>query len=269
MGNPVKEILDFLGGRVSKLFFEHFQRPLWEGYQNHLSNPVDALALFLKGYAFERRGRDPNYALLASDVVAELRALEQPRLWQEYSFRLQRLGKKPNVYNDPLYHTNSNCKCVICVFGETNIVRFTQKNLEAGNIRTIHGKLDLVRGVGPKIASLFLRDLAVYFGMTDMLKTNTYRYLLQPVDVWVKRTTLILAGDQNMKPKEIAQWLVENASEPERTNQGIWYFCSQILRTESELEKALRSAQKVRDICEAYVSAIEKAVSVWRRNDHH
>ena len=84
-------------------------------------------------------------------------------------------------------------------------------------------KLTSIRGIGAKIASLFLRDLAVWFDLTP----NVDRWYMQPVDVWVRRTVKLLSGS-NMSDEEIAKWIVRNSENPERANQGIWYFASQV-----------------------------------------
>ncbi|MEM3485461.1 MAG: hypothetical protein QXI12_07540 [Candidatus Methanomethyliaceae archaeon] len=99
---------------------------------------------------------------------------------------------------------------------------------------------------------MFLRDVAVYFGLTESLRNAKDRWLLQPVDVWVKRTVPILAGAHIMKDEEMAQWIVENAAEPETANQGIWYFGSQIVQSKEDLEKALRTPETVRTLFKAH-----------------
>jgi len=258
MKASAKQILDFFSEQVSKLFFEDLQRPLWKNYPNHLSDPVEALALFLEGYAYERNVSPKSYKSTAAATVMELRTLEQPRLWEEYASRLRSSGKKPNPQCDPLYHTDLKCSCVVCMFGKDNIVRLAKEGLEAGNIRGVHRKLDSVRGIGGKIASVFLRDVAVYFGLTKYLKNVEDRWLLQPVDLWVRRTVSILARAHSMNDKEMAQWIVENASEPERANQGIWYFGSRIVRSEEALEKALRNPETVRALFEDHCATVEE-----------
>lgn len=141
MEASAKQILGFFSEQVSKRFFECLQRPLWENYPNHLSDPVEALALFFRGYAYERNVSPKSYKSTAAETVKKLHTLKQPRLWEEYSGHLQRSSINPNSLCDPLYHSGLKCSCIVCVFGKDNIVRFAKE------------------GLGPEISVQFITSL--------------------------------------------------------------------------------------------------------------
>ncbi|RKY04384.1 hypothetical protein DRP77_04015 [Candidatus Poribacteria bacterium] len=227
LGMP--DMLDFFE-RFSKLHVARFQRPLWQRYHTDPS-PLNALIVFLEGYAFERRGCNPSYAHAAADILMSLPFKPDPaELWE--MFRSCLGGGKLNEKVNPLYHTDSEeCNCLLCKVKGEDIIRQTEALIREDRVREAWEKLTSIRGIGAKIASLFLRDLAVWFDLTP----NVDRWYMQPVDVWVRRTVKLLSGS-NMSDEEIAKWIVLNSGNPERANQGIWYFASQVCGSEFRLD---------------------------------
>lgn len=66
-------------------------------------------------------------------------------------------------------------------------------------------RLTSIHGIGSKIASLFLRDVVVWFGLAP---NTADRWYMQPVDVWVRRTVSLLSRS-NMSDEDIAKRIVE------------------------------------------------------------
>jgi len=107
-----------------------------------------------------------------------------------------------------------------------------------------------IRGIGNKIASFFLRDLV------DVMNINLgqiqNRNLLQPIDVWVERTIKILSNNQKMNKNQISNWIVQTSNQnninPERINMGIWFFCSNIVRSEYRLNTTLGNLNNAQNL---------------------
>ena len=71
-----------------------------------------------------------------------------------------------------------------------------------GHIPRAFQHLDQGRGIGPKIASFFLRDLAVWFEIEPL----QHRELLQPIDRWVRRyVSLLENGAATLTDQQTAQ----------------------------------------------------------------
>lgn len=259
----VNEVLEFFSCRISPLFRARFQRPLWQKYPSHLSDPLEGLALFLEGYAFERQGRDPAYSRIAAEVVVQRKTDPDPqKIWQEFKRRLT--NGKANEKVNPLFHSGQdNCDCALCVFGSRNIVGASKEALEKGLISEAWRDIQRVRGVGPKIASFFLRDVAVKFGLPRDVSDDE-RLRLQPIDVWVRRTVRLLAHDGSLRDDEVGKWVVERSTEPEQANQGIWYFCSQVAHSSYELRRSLQDVTVLETLCEEHISRLESTVNAWR-----
>ncbi len=219
-----REALSFFARDVSPLFRQRHLRHWQEaGYK---SSWAESLALFLGYYAFERNFNSKRYAQVASGLLRELgERADAATLSREFHRRMVAGGLRPiQVSHNPLHHVAMQpCSCLLCTFHCENLVESVRAAIEAGHAVAAHSRLCGVPGIGPKIASLFLRDLAVWFGVADRV-TNEGRYYLQPVDRWVGRTIQRLVGRKDMRQREIARWIVTYADAPELANQGIWYF---------------------------------------------
>ena len=112
--------------------------------------------------------------------------------------------------------------------------------------------------MGPKVAAFYLRDLAIVMDID--LEGIENRHLLQPVDIWVKRAVTILNDGEGVAGDEIANWIVRRSGQPELANMGMWYFSSQIARSEYRLGNVLSDLGKAGDL------AAEHAVRV--RSEH-
>lgn len=224
--------------QVSILYQARFENHLWDRFTEPEGDGVAAACLFLEGYAFERQGRDPSYAHAAVAAVEKAKILPGRHLGQTVrnEFFIFLPGQKPNWKMSPLDHRDEQgCNCVWCVFDGENIVTATKQSMLNDQVKPIWERLQRIRGVGPKIASLFLRDVAVRYGLTPRAE----RHLLQPVDVWVRRTVHWMTNSNGMGDEHVAQWIVDECEKPELANQGIWYFGAQIAQSEFTLRKAL------------------------------
>jgi hypothetical protein len=96
-----------------------------------------------------------------------------------------------------------------------------------------HAEIMNIRGIGPKIASFFLRDVAIRYA----INLDENRDLLQPVDRWILRFAQKLDGE--LPRSAVSHWMVSNASRPELANAGMWYFGARIARLGSSPTRGL------------------------------
>lgn len=245
--------------RLSALFRARFQEPLWKKYSGYLKDPVKAMLVFLEGYAFERQGRNPAYSHAAVEAT-RLEKNSPQAIWSRFSALL--CGQGLNRRVNPLYHTKTRCQCVWCMAGSSNIIATSKEHMDEGRVKEAWDKVESIRGVGPKIASLFLRDVAVQFGLSP---ARHNRWLLQPVDVWVRRGVALLSGHQvndKVDDEDAAKWLVTNCTEPELANMGLWYFAAQIAGCGFRLEKSLNDLDYARKIYREHVANLKATVKV-------
>jgi hypothetical protein len=246
-----------------------------------------ALACFLYGYAYERQGASPAYAPAAKRTITEV--VNQDASWDdaELTHRIWRLYKEQlgdlplNEQDNPMcpkgtrYRTKSGKQ----VTSQPSAIEFVQqyasktshnialwagKVLSIGGLRQGHILMTSINGVGAKIASLFLRDVALVYG----IEPQKSRELLQPIDVWVKRYVYRWAG--KMSDAKCAKWIVENCrlagTSPEKVNAGMWYFGALIAGDERTLMRLLEEGvASVKKETEAYVSRLAVQVQRWHQ----
>lgn len=237
-------------------FYRHMLMfPLWNKYSNYQNNICDSLSIFLEGYAFERQGRRPDYFHAAVDSLIhciQQKTLNANCIWNRFKQSLN--NQNLNHRNNPLYPSNnpdnvlniSNKLSIIeaiANFRDSNTLStYIQNLIMQGNaITQSFNFLRSIRGIGEKIASFYLRDLAVVINL-NLINVQS-RELLQPIDVWVERTVKLLTGNQNMNRMQVANWVVKNAIQyslnPEYINMGIWFFCASIAKSEYQLNQSL------------------------------
>lgn len=135
---------------------------------------------------------------------------------------------------------------------DLKIIGQIKQRLTNEQIKDMWDNLRQIRGVGPKIASLFLRDFSVYFELSRELIKDKDRWLLQPVDTWIRRAVRSFENDTKMKDEEVAKWLVD-FDQPELINQGIWYFGSQIARSEYRFCQALKEPSYAKKLFKEHI----------------
>ena len=158
---------------------------------------------------------------------------------------------------------HASCNCVLCNLFQgralTDIVTRARRRLREDEVARAHRELMAIRGIGPKLASFFLRDVAM---RSDIAPTSD-RHLLQPVDLWVRRFVRRLDGNEELTDREVAQWVVDHATQPQRANAGLLYFGAQIAPRRLVCAAALESPRRARELAERYVESLTNAVRSW------
>ncbi len=255
---------------VSCFYRKMLMGPLWNKYLNYQNNHIHALAIFLEGYAFERRGRRPDYFHAAVDSVFYCNRqnnLSANCVWDRFKQLLN--NQKLNHKNNPLYpssdpdriNINQNKFSVIEVISQLNNISLSYyiKTLiiQNNNIKQSFNFLKRIRGISDKIASFYLRDLVVVLNVN--LNNIQNRWLLQPIDVWVERTVNNLSS-QNMTRRGIANWIVNNSLiynlNPEYINMGIWFYSALIVGSEYKLNQSLQNINEAQRLINDFRSRI-------------
>ncbi|HOK65391.1 MAG TPA: hypothetical protein PK054_03815 [Anaerohalosphaeraceae bacterium] len=272
------EVLNFFQ-TLSFLFnFRHVDL-LWNQYpQAAADNEVgmrQALCLYLSGYAFERQGAAPDYAPAAVDMIQGIPGwpLDENRVWANFQQRLADQGL--NEHMNPLWpnhqnHDNISLIQIATNLGPQSLVSWALGTIANNQLGVAHQQLCTIRGTGSKIASLFLRDVAVRHELD--LNGIANRHLLQPIDTWVQYVVGgLINQDDNMPHQDCAAWIVEHALQnnlqPERVNQGIWYFCTAIARSSRYLVQ--QYLQNPEDVLRMHLEDLQReSLSVRQRIEY-
>lgn len=212
--------------------------------------PSRAAIFFLDGYAFERAGRNSSYAPAAAAALEknapEFDGSRSPdvegKIWDAFGTSLREADIPPNKKLCPLLPGAGSLVRQLGEKGKSNILAYAQECITKGIIPEAFDFLSSIRGIGPKIASYFLRDakeLLPHGGVSVQID-GSIRWQLQPIDIWVKRTVELIAG-RAMQNRETAQFIVDNSVNPERANMGIWYFSSLVCGSQYRHNSCLRN----------------------------
>ena len=117
---------------------------------------------------------------------------------------------------------------------EKNLISFLIKQIKSKKVAEAHNKLDSIWSIGPKIASLILRDVVYIYELETYLNKEDY-YFLQPIDTWVHKISkeLELIGEDKIyrgEAKDITDKCFELEINPIHYNQGAWYIGSNSLQ---------------------------------------
>ncbi len=279
-----------LFAEVNSIYEARFLQPLWRKYFPHEDDDWKALAIFLEGYAFARQGAPANFGHAACDAIQEFRnagsLLTDVNAAREIWCRFSAILKTNNLNYavNPLCpggisyqrsykgktitattHNMSTVEFLSVLAKENksaNIITWAKKGLQEEKTRDIHKALSGINGIGGKIASFFLRDVASFYGISPL----KYRYLVQPIDVWIRRISKQL---MTLEPvdEQIARWIVEEATKdnvtPEAVSQGMWYFGSQVGGSEYRVSKALDDLDYAKTLVNEHLEALRQAASSW------
>jgi hypothetical protein len=277
------EIANILAALGQEIMLPQYITPWADRYPNRRIDWIEGLKFFLGGYAFERQGRPPAYPLLAVQAIEEVvgtQKLNRPdtyfasNVWATFC-RLGQYGAEPphkgtNQNNNPIYPGKGRDVITLCASLEQhhyNIYQFALAGMQ-NDLGQVHRRLDDIRGIGQKIASLFLRDLAL---LVDSPIRNQDREFVEPIDIWLRRTAQILSGhaDENDSDSAHAQAVIELADQAGccalRLNAGSWYFGSQVAGTLRDLQTGIASAQALKTRLEERANKLEKEASALAR----
>lgn len=117
---------------------------------------------------------------------------------------------------------------------DNNIVSYSKTMILQGKLEELNRELQKIFSVGPKITSLWIRDLVTIYGLEDSNTSSKqfWEYMF-PVDTWVEQFYRFFkelredSPNNNINIQKLVADIVEQckkeALNPLKVNQGIWY----------------------------------------------
>jgi endonuclease III len=203
-------------------------------------------------YAFERKGRSPFYPKIAAKIVKNYKEeISQDcfvkDIWDRFLKELNNSESKPNKNLNPLFKFGNQTTITefiktICEKHDYNLLKWIKMMLEEGYLEEVFNQLVKVRGIGPKIASFYLRDITYAFELEKVIDKKNARYI-QPIDVWTRRAAKVWANNQKKSDKGYAEIIIQKCEEVGASyvlvNTGLWFLGSQICKLETLFNKIL------------------------------
>jgi hypothetical protein len=253
--------------------------PAWAEHTGCETDKWLSLRLFLKMHAIERQGRSPDYSFAAIDAIDKNRSvpLESKsvgEVWKSFADRLH--NRSLNHANNPLCPENTDFERFVKKTKETCTVKkisavqladeldapliaWAQDQLQRNKVKEAHDRLCKINGIGNKIASFFLRDVASH----SKIAPAHDRDLLQPVDVWIRFVTHKLCRTDELSDDQCAAWIVEKSAQPESANQGIWYFCAEVGHSSQYLvHHALQDSTFFKNLVKKHLDELRRCCSL-------
>lgn len=270
----VEAILNCLAGEKAEKFqhevlFPQMVRaariplPDSQAVRDALADPYYAFRVMLGYYAFAKRGNDrveySGFALQALDKVlrgdkanfsrflASGNAPEQ--LWNAFVAVCQENQRKINEQlNRGLIEGLAGYAERLYAEDEIgNIWTDIQQSIvQSGRVEPIHQKITEIKGIGPKVGALVLRDMVALYDLESTIEAGDYHYL-QPIDTWIRRIGPLLSDEIEEKT---ADWVIagklaklcrRNRVSGVRFNQGVQYLAIVELRDLERLKGYLLS----------------------------
>lgn len=111
---------------------------------------------------------------------------------------------------------------------EENIVKYSISKIKKGKLKSHFYELQTIISIGPKIASLYLRDLVWMYSLERLISKDDLVYL-QPIDTWVRKVAFKtgIIDDIKLSDTQVRQKIVEACQNLDistiKFNQGAWY----------------------------------------------
>ncbi|MCS6924096.1 MAG: hypothetical protein NZM10_06945 [Fimbriimonadales bacterium] len=253
-----REVLYPQMARAMKLSLPHS-----EAVREALADPYYAFRVMLGYYAFAKRGNDrveySNFALQALDKVlkgdkanfgAFLASGRAPELlWNAFVEVCQEHQRKVNEQlNRGLIEGLANYAANLYAEDEIGNIwmDIQQAIVQSGRVEPIYQKITDIKGIGPKVGALVLRDMVALYDLEPTIEPGDYHYL-QPVDTWIRRIGPMLTDEITDKT---ADWVIagklsklcrRHRVSGVRFNQGVQYLAIVELRDLERLKGYLRA----------------------------
>jgi len=233
--------------RFYKNYEEGFLKKRIKDKNDYLESPKSAL-FFVLSYSFYQGRRDEISSRFEERAKTTLESFlgnnnvllySSPRITDKDNLRIKYKGLYDSLKQSKVNKEGDRLMVISLVNfiqfnNKKNILYFLIEQIKSKKIAEAYRSLDGIWSIGPKIASLILRDVVYIYGLENYLSDEDY-YFLQPIDTWVhnlsKRIELV---DRNkiykVEAKDITDKCFELGVNPIHYNQGAWYIGSNSLQ---------------------------------------
>ncbi len=183
--------------RLSKIYWNPECYP--KDFEGAEQGWLPAAVLFASTYAYERAGAAPAYRTIAAralqtagDGVARPDRAFAQRVWDRFEELARQAGVGVNPKRNPLNAAEAPGSIPLTRFiaslvdNDHNILTWSRTLIAADKAKDALEHLQTIRGIGEKIASFFLRDVARQYQLQE-----TPGICFQPADIWIKRVAEI------------------------------------------------------------------------------
>lgn len=240
--NLVRQIARFYKSYESELLKEKIRDK-----NDYLESPKSAL-FFVLSYSFYQGRRDEISSMFEERAKTALEFFlennnvllySSPRITKKENLRTKYKGLYDLLKQNKVNKEGDRLMVISLVNfiqfnNEKNILHLLIEQIKSKKIAEAYRNLDGIWSIGPKIASLILRDVVYIYELESYLSEEEY-YFLQPIDTWVhnlsKRIELVNTDKiYRDEAKDITDKCFEFRVNPIHYNQGVWYVGANSLK---------------------------------------
>jgi len=198
-----------------------FSRVFYQGRRDEVSEEVERRVIkATSGYFREEAIRDSEFERLKGGN------------WKEFRDELRKTIGRGKMGKPLDIDLTISTMEFVSQLRDKNIVNDSVRKIKLGKILVHSKELQRIRGVGPKISSLYLRDIVSLFKLTNYLRNDQDFEVVMPVDTWIRKIAKSLRiVEEDSKDNEIVRTVIQRCKEnnisPIQINQGIWYIGTQ------------------------------------------
>lgn len=240
--NLVRQIARFYKSYESELLKEKIRDK-----NDYLESPKSAL-FFVLSYSFYQGRRDEISSMFEERAKTALEFFlennnvllySSPRITKKENLRTKYKGLYDLLKQNKVNKEGDRLMVISLVNfiqfnNEKNILHLLIEQIKSKKIAEAYRNLDGIWSIGPKIASLILRDVVYIYELESYLSEEEY-YFLQPIDTWVHNLSKRIELVNNDKiyrdeAKDITDKCFEFRVNPIHYNQGVWYVGANSLK---------------------------------------
>lgn len=241
-------VQEFLLGHIRKIL--GMAEADQQSVADALESPFNALLVFFGHYAFGRRGKDrEEFSSLAVESLKRLvtktpfeKVLDQSdgtSLWESFDkLCIERKRKTNEMQNrGPIQGMLELAQEIHRLDPGLSLATWvTEGVLDTGRLEPQHVRIVDIRGVGPKSASAFLRDMVWLYDVEDAIEPAERLYV-HPVDRWLRLVTPEVVPEPGLG--DPADWIVAGKISKyarkagvsgARFNMGTTYFGQRVVQ---------------------------------------
>ena len=234
--------------RFYKTYEEEFLKKRIRNKNDYLESPKSAL-FFVLYYSFYQGRRDEISSRFEERAKTALDSFlgnnnillySSPRITDKDNLRTKYKGLYDSLKQNKVNKEGDRLMVISLVNfiqfnNEKNILYFLIEHIKSKKIAEAYRTLDGIWSIGPKIASLILRDVVYIYELENYLLDREDYYFLQPIDTWVhnlSKSISLVNKDKiyRVEEKDVTDKCFELDVNPIHYNQGAWYIGSNSLQ---------------------------------------
>lgn len=241
--------------------------PTLDDVRPAISHPFRCLEAIYRHYAFSRRGKERHelsdiavealYRTTSEEDVFQFLALDDGQaLWANFESVARERNKKSGAQlnQGPVAGIAELAQEIFRLDGKGSIAEWVVRAVAtSGHLEPEFLRMVDIRGVGPKLTSVFLRDTVFLFGIEDRIDYADRLYL-QAVDKWLRMIAPYLIDEPGLEEAadwilsgKIAKWSRYAGVSGVRLNMGISHFGAIRVGQSEDVEGALANLLSLSD----------------------